>query len=343
MIETLKCADSAENKKWDNYIKSRNIPGHALSGWQMILEIVYDCHVIRLMSKKGEEITGICMAYHHKGGDTLYTSRFGFHGSNDAMVEILSWLDEYCKSRNLKKILVTSGNTEFPNLPDRNVRIKGNMLLPLAYESEEDMWLSLPKKTKNMVRKAEKSDLVFKQSWESLDGFYAVYKDRFISKMLAIKPREYFEKLPEMFNGDVHLLSVTQNGKVVGGMIFLKTGKAVTYLYNASEDEAMRNGGNNLLMWKAMKYFYSQGAEFIELGESTKDGAVYNFKKRLSKNIKGIDIFYMDKDYREYNDFSFLNKIKTAKNIIFYKVFPFLPKQIKEYYMSQQDKTGRLI
>lgn len=340
MIEIITDPDSPLNSDWDKFIIEHSWPGHALSGWHKILDGIYKRNVVRFISRKDGVINGICFAYYAQEEKFLYTSRFGIFSKDDAIYQdLLKALKDFCEKHRITNALFTTGTVQLKNV-EHEYRSKTNMFIQLDFKSEEVLWLSLPKKTKNMVRKAEKGDLNLHQGWDNLAGFYDVYQSRFLEKGLAIKPLAYFQEIQNKFEGKSDLFTLTKDGRVVAGMIFLQSGKTVTYLYNASEDEATRDGGNNLLMWEAMKRYHANGALEIELGESTPDGPVYNFKKRLSKNIDEKEIYYIDLSFSKAASPNIFNRVVARILRSIYNVLPF---SYKIKYLQALDKKGRLI
>lgn len=340
MIEIITDPDSPLNSDWDKFIIEHNWPGHALSGWHEILDGIYKRNVVRFISQNDGVINGLCFSYYNQEEKFLYTSRFGIFCKDDPIYQdLLKALKDFCEKHKITNALCTTGTVQPKNV-EPDFRTKTNMFIQLDFNSEEDLWLSLPKKTKNMVRKAEKGDLKLHQGWSNLTGFYDVYQSRFLEKGLAIKPLAYFQEIQNNFDGKSDLFTLTKGGRVVAGMIFLQSGKMVTYLYNASEDEATRDGGNNLLMWEAMRHYHANGALEIELGESTPDGPVYNFKKRLSKNIDEKEIYYIDLSFSKAVTPNILNRV-TAR--IFRSIYKVLPVVYKVKYLQALDKKGRLI
>lgn len=287
--------DTLSAQHWDAYIHEQNIPGLALWAWGDVLENFYKKTVIRILVRDGENhVQGYFLGYHAPyKGPALYGTHFGFHAKNTkAAASITEAIEEYCQTCNIARTLLSCGTSLFD--ADLQVSEKTNMFLPLK-EDEDTLWSTVPKKTRNMVRKAEKQNYSVSRDWKHLDDFYAIYENRFYQKGLTMKPKGLFEYEHTVFGEDLVLFTaLNENAQVEAGMLFFQSNKIASYLYNASNDTGSSNGANNLIMWEAMKFFAARGVEYIELGEATKGGAVYNFKKRLSKDIEPVSIYYTD-------------------------------------------------
>ncbi|MGB0720266.1 MAG: GNAT family N-acetyltransferase, partial [Bdellovibrionales bacterium] len=174
-------------------------------------------------------------------------------------------------------------NRHFEGLGECNIR--SHMILPLGASSEDALYQSIPKKQRNMIKKAQTQNYDISTSWIHFDAFYDIYKQHCRAKSLSTKPRLYFETLKRVFGDCITLYSALSNKEPVAGMIFLCSSHASSYLFNASSTDAQKNGVNNLLMWEAARHFHYQHQNYIELGFSTPQSPVYQFKKRLSKDI----------------------------------------------------------
>lgn len=292
----LQICGPEHDKEWNAFLLTHDLPCYGLAGWRGILKKTYNKDLMQwaVTDSKGQ-IIAFCAGYENEG--VFYTPYFGFYAPDPACAQMLSEaVKNYCIANKIGQALLTSGSQNFlgPALP---VFEKHNMALPLLYESEEKIWFAVPKKTKNMVRKAEKESLVSSTSWDHLHGFYDVYKSRMAEKDLSVKPLALFTHMKDAFGDTLTLFTLHHENRVEAGMLFLESGSTVSYLYNASLEKALRNGGNNLLMWEAMKYYKARGKSRIELGESSPGGPVFNFKKRLSDDIQPFTTYHAKLNY----------------------------------------------
>ena len=349
MSETIRIRHLTNNDTdliplWDQEIRECNLPPHALYAWKNILEDVYKAKTYALLALNGEsKLMGYALLFKPKGEEALYSCRYGFWAATkEAANALCEEIKSIAAKHKVQKALVTSG--EFPlDLPDKE-KSKESLFLPLIYADEEQLWQSIPKKTKNMIRKAEKSGLSLTYDWGYLPEFYEIYAQRFIEKGLHIQPIEHFQAVRDLFGSDAVFIGALQEGKLVAGMIFLSAGKTVSYAYNASIVSASNNGANNLIMWDAMQYFYRKGAQYVDLSESTPDSPVYKFKTHLSKDIQIREIYYYDAlSGQKFAGASFSHFIRNKVRGAMHRLMPLMPPRLKRKYLTNLGTRGRII
>lgn len=331
-------------KHADKYLIEKNLPTYATSFWQDILHGVYNLKTYRLCAiDENEQIIGHCLAYYDKHNRKLYTPRFGVCvDSSDIALAFYKALEEYCYKHDIFYALVTFG-TEYPAL-ETHTWTKTNMFLPLKYDCLDTLWTSLPKKTRNMVRKAEKNKLKVTHMKDAVETFYPIYEKHMVIKGLRVKPKEYFLKLEIESDNSLDYFAIRLNDEIVGFMVFLSFGNIVSYLYNVCDYSAAQLGANNMMMWEAMKYYHNGTKTYIELGESSEGGSVYNFKKRLSKDIEIVPIHYANiaQDTLPLS-YRFTSIIKGKIYATIQRILPLVPHALKSWYLQIVDRRDRVI
>lgn len=331
---------------WDAFADEHDLPPQAYFRWKTHLEDVYGLRTIALVALDGEDkAVGFALIYFKAGDETAYSCRYGFYAENQDTAELLeNEITKICSPNNVRSAIITSGSLD-TNLHGRQ-KERDSLYIPLQYPDENALWESVPKKTKNMIRKAEKSGFTVSDDWKNLEHFYVIYTERFLEKSLNIKTLKHFQSVKSLFGENTVLLTAFQNGKPAAGMIFIASQKIVSYAYNASVVSAANNGANNLLMWEAMKRFQAQGQHFIDLSESQIDSPVYKFKTHLSKDIQPRKIFYYDilKDRTDIKKKTALRQfIRHKINGILHRLFPVMPVWAKKKYLLHLSQRGRVI
>lgn len=346
-IANVEPDDHELNSLWNQYVASNGLPPQARIEWKQILEQVFGARCMGVSARDDSgKVCGIALVFFKPGEETLYSCRYGFHADNQEIARILcKEIQSIAQKNNLNRSVITSGNAEYclsDKAPERT-----SLYLPLDYADEEALWLSVPQKTKNMIRKAGKTGIRIVSDWKYLDDFYAIYAARFCEKSIGIKPLGLFQSISNLFADDAVFIGALQEDKLVAGTIYIAAGEVVSYAYNASNLDTSSNGANNLVMWEAMKYFHSRGAKYIDLSESTPDSPVYKYKTRLSKNIEIRPVYYYD----------FLGEWKKSGNttispslFLKYKVrgalhrlLPVMSPGLKRRYLQHLGMGGRIL
>ena len=332
---------------WDKAVKENALPPQASYAWKTNLENIYGANACALLAVDSENnVAGFALVFFKKGEEVLYSCPHGFFAKNEAAaIALRDEIKAIAQKNNLRKTVITSGTLAL-DLPTKQ-NGKAGLYLPLAYADEEKLWLSIPNKTKNMIRKADKAGITISYDWKHLDAFYAMYMDRCSEKSLGIKPLKHFQSIKNLFGDNAVFIGALQNKKLVAGMIFISAGTSVSYAYNASIINASSSGANNLLMWEAMRFFYRKAARYIDLSESTPGSPVYKFKMRLSKDIECKEIHYYD--FLSESEFAANRKISAA---LFFKykvqgvlarLMPILPTFLKKKYLQYLGMNGRIM
>ena len=344
-IRHIKKDDTELITLWNKLVTENDLPPQALFTWKENLEGVFGTKSYTLLAiDQDMRARGFTLVFFHSGEETLYTCRYGFFAQDNLTAQALyTEIRSIALQHKIKKTVITSGTLEL-ELAGRK-ESKESLYLPLDYINEEQLWLSIPKKTKNMIRKAEKTGLTVTSDWKYIDEFYNIYTERFIEKTLSIKPLKHFLSLKELFGERAVFIGALQGETIIAGMIFISTSNAVSYAYNASNLNASNNGANNLIMWEAMKLFHKEKVKYIDLSESKPESPVYKFKTRLSKGIMRKTIYYYD----------CLSNDKTTKTPsitmfvtykcrgLLHRLVPIMPSYLKKIYLLYLGSRGRVV
>lgn len=326
---------------WDGIVADKILSPQVFYGWKKIAEDVFGVQVFTLLATRHDgDRSGLAFLYLSRKDKILYSSRYGFYADDAEIEKILQEEIEVISKRfAVQKTLITSGIQQFSLCGELNY--KECLYLPLTAKTQGDLWDTIPKKTKNMIRKADKAEIKISFDWNNLEKFYDVYADRFLEKSLSIKPFRYFCALKDQFQDRVFLISAFQGDDLMAGMVFIMSEKMTYYAYNAAIISAANNGMNNLLMWEAMKYFHGKGIEMIDLSESKPESPVYQFKTRLSKDIIKKTIYYYDlSDHVKFNFHVFMRRKILG---ILQRLMPLIPPAYKRKYLEYLGGIGRVL
>lgn len=326
---------------WNEIAQDKILSPLGFYEWKRIAEKCFGVKVFAILARsENGNRNGIAFLYFSPKENVLYSFRHGFYADDEEIAEKLRNEILLLANRNgVQKTLITSGLQQYEIF---GTKIQKECLyLPLSANTHDDLWETIPKKTKNMIRKAEKAEYKISLSWDELEKFHDVYADRFTEKSLGIKPLSYFRVLKNEFQDNVILISAVQGNDLVGGMVFILSEKIAYYAYNASVVSAANNGVNNLLMWEAMKTFHAKGIEIIDLSESKPDSPVHQFKSRLSKDIIPKTIYYYELPGSGKSNISVFIRQKISG--ILQRLMPCMPRYFKRKYLEYLGGSGRVL
>ena len=339
-IKFLSVNDLADIDLWNNLVGAQSLPAQALFDWKSSIDSIFFAQSFAILALNQEKkACGFSLLFISERDSTLWSTRFGFFATNQIVAETLFNEVKIIASRyNIQQCNITSGhiNFNFLNPPI----IKYSLSLPLIYSSERELWASIPHKTRNMIRKAEKTGVQITYNWKLLNEFYDLYVNRSLEKSLGIKPLTYFHALKNIFGDKAIFIGAVDNNILVAGMIFVSTHNIATYLHNASIVSSKYNGVNNLIMWQAMQFFYFKKIKYIDLSESSPKSTVFQFKKSLSNDIKTNYIYYYQVKFCAGNFLVLsINFFKRITHTLMLK----LPNCYKKTYLSYLGRRGRVL
>jgi hypothetical protein len=157
-------------------------------------------------------------------------------------------------------------------------------VLPLLSDEEQTLAQASPG-CRNHVRKTYKNNW-FAVSFEHsrLTEFYEVYVRRMKQLGSPAPGLEFFQRFFTYLPESAALLTVLdqQTGKVIGGMLLLKSpaDQTLYYPYGANLIEYNHHYLNNFMYWEAAKYGIRCGLKSLDLGRSQTDSGTYRYKSQ---------------------------------------------------------------
>ena len=269
------------------------------------------------------------------------TSVYGYSGpitnSNEpefiksAWEEFEAWSKENKVLAEFIRFSIFAENTQYAH---PKVHVEQNRQAAVSYlpETEKALLTALGGKTRNMLKKAERSGLVarelpfrewlpeFRRLYEQTmqrnsAGSFFYYDDTYYGHLLNLKDKECL------------LFGVFKDETLVSTAIALIYGECALYHLGASLQEYVREGAGNLALFHMSCRLQDLGVRFLNLGggrTTASDDPLLGFKKR---NATGLADFFIgkriheEKAYRELQD-TWNNEEKNDvdfSKIIFYR------------------------
>jgi FemAB-related protein (PEP-CTERM system-associated) len=194
----------------------------------------------------------------------------------------------------------------FQDIKDERLRTHSNycsMILELDKDTETLWNNALEAKTRNQVRKAQKSGLYHKISRQKIGDFYTVYSENMRDLGTPVHSKKWFLDLTEELGEKLDVIMVYHEGRPIAGVLLLIDKSTVIVQYGASLKEYQKLCPNNLAYWEAIKYSCGRGHKTFDFGRSIYDSGTYKFKQQWGAKPHPV--------YYQY----FLNKAKALPRI----------------------------
>ena len=235
------------------------------------------------------------------------------------------FVDEYCEkfSEYCKKNNIVSEFIRFHPL-ERNYEnlekfyqinhISNTIFMDLS--SEEEILKNMTSKTRNMVRKAIKNDLIFEEDKDqkTLKNFQELYyltMNKNKADAMYYFDFNYFQKLFNIKNR-VKLFNIKLNDEIIASSTILIGDKWIHYHLSANTELGYKYAANNFLLYNVALWGNKNGFEKFHLGGGYggNDSPLFKFKK--SMNERGILEFCMGK--KIYNK-EIYNELVRQRNL----------------------------
>ena len=166
-------------------------------------------------------------------------------------------------------------------LPDEPVRQhKVTMLLPLQ-ATVDAQWTALDNKVRNLIRKAEKSELTSESGGaELLDAFYAVFSVNMRDLGTPVYPKRFFAAVLRASGAAAHLHVVRHEGQPVAASMTIAHANRVEVPWASSLRTARTMNPNMLLYWHMLRQVIAAGGRVFDFGRSTPGEGTFLFKKQ---------------------------------------------------------------
>jgi hypothetical protein len=278
---TVRCATDADAPLWDAFVAAHaSLPVLYQYVWRHILRQSYGAptHFFLALDVAGD-IQGVCPTYVTRAigaHPMLYGFRSGLL-ANDASVAdaLVSAIERWSRAQGVDAMLLSSDVQAF--FGSRSPIEKTTLLLDLA-PTDAAMLVTLGKKTRNMIRKAERSGVVVETSPNGLDALYRLYAARMIEKSVPMHRRSFFAHIVRCLGDDVRVFVARHDGRAVGALLLMVGERMGFYPYQASSHAGERVAATQLLIWEAMRFCAARGIPTLDMGESTQGSTVFQSK-----------------------------------------------------------------
>ena len=181
----------------------------------------------------------------------------------------------------------------------------GTYYVNLENYTEEELFEKLHSKHRNVIRNAEKHNVVIKYGKECIDDFYLLYKQTMKRSNMFCQDISYFFDFYAYLNSSIICGVAYYNDSPQGGIFMPYTKFGAFYLYGSSAEKIEINGSINYLHWNTIKLLKQKGIkryDFVGARLSdvsgTKLEGIQQFKKRFGAELeegflwkKDLDVF----------------------------------------------------
>lgn len=202
-------------------------------------------------------------------------------GEGESFQELINELIIYSKRAGWKFIEMRSGNCLPEEIPFSSFFYGHTLHLS---EDEEQIFSSFRESTKRNIKKSirEGVKVTIYNSLKSVTEFYRLNCMTRKEHGLPPQPFYFFKKIYDhiIANGRGIVVLASYNDINIAGSIFFYFETRAIYKYGASDENYRNLRPNNLIMWKAIKWFSQNGYKSLSFGRTDPDNeGLKRFKK----------------------------------------------------------------
>lgn len=295
MSVTVRLARAADDRAWNEFVESHSggTPFH-LTAWRDCIQETFRYQPRPLLAEDGARVRGVLPLFlvsSPLAGRILLSSPFAVYGGvlaadPEAKSALKAGLEELARSENVQYVELRNA-WEWQCLGYERVRRYVTFTHDL-HGTEEELLYTIPKKTRNLIRKSLKCNLTARKAGD-LEPFFRIYFTNLRRLGTPAFPRHYFPRLLRAFGDSAYVLEVLHETRPVAAMLTFEYKGAVMPYYGASDREAHHVAPNNFLYWHLMRSGLERGMRVLDFGRSKKiDDGVFFFKSQWGSEMREL-------------------------------------------------------
>jgi FemAB-related protein (PEP-CTERM system-associated) len=274
--------------EWDRFVDEHpDSTGYHLWKWRTVFERAFGHRTEYLAARQGSEIIGILplvILQSRLFGKFMVSLPFVNYGgvlsrNDQARHDLLGHALHVARELRLSHLEMRHTDRIFPELPAKQHKV--SMHLKLAADSDS-AWKALKNKERNLIRKAQKSDLEVRIGGiEYIDEFYRIFARNMRDLGTPVYGRGFFESIFAAFPSRTRIFVVAFQGRPIAASITYAYRRQIEVPWASSLREFRDRCPNNLLYWTMIQYAIENGFDVFDFGRSSPDDGPFRFKQQL--------------------------------------------------------------
>lgn len=283
---TIERFDSPDSSQWDSFVHAHphGSPFHLIA-WKKTIEEAFGYKPVYLLARDGQGIRGIVPLFLVQNlivGKALISTPFGVYGgivadSDVARRAIYQYVQNLGHQLGVDYIELRNA---YPEQCVGEPNVSRYVTFTRELQSDEAALLeSLPKKTRNLVRKALKTPFSMQYGVRNTARLQDVLSRNMRRLGTPCFPRRYFDSLLANFGEFVDVREVWLDGKVLAVSVnFIYKGEMHTY-HAAADTRYNALGPNTFMYFEHLRWAGQSGLRLFDFGRSKKGTGVFEFKR----------------------------------------------------------------
>ncbi len=283
----LSVAVETASSEWDAFVAAHpDATAYHAWAWRDVFGPVFGHEPIYLAARDAGHIVGVLPVVAFRSrlfGQFFCSLPFVNYGgvlatTTDAAAPLVAEATRLARERGASHVELRHIGRQLPDAPVKQHKV--TMLLTLQ-ETAEAQWTALDNKVRNMIRKAEKSELTSESGGvELLEAFYEVFSVNMRDLGTPVYPKRFFAAVLAACGPAARLHVVRHQGKAVAGSMTIAHANRVEVPWASALREARTMNPNMLLYWHMLRDVIARGGRVFDFGRSTPGEGTFLFKKQ---------------------------------------------------------------
>lgn len=284
---SIRTLDPGKAREWDGFVlqNPRATFFHQLA-WKCVVERTFGYEPHYVYSERQGRLTGILPLFYCSNwltGKCLFSTPMAVYGGICAADEesekaLLQYAKQLAADRGVQFLELRNPQGGIhPGFVPRTLYVTFGT--ELSADPQANL-KRLPRDTRYMIRKAEKSGLSVRRGLDQMPQFYGLFASSMHRLGTPVYPRHFFEHLLSELAPSMDLLLVYAEGRPVSGVLSFLFRDAILPYYAGAVPEANRLAANNFMYWELMKIASQAGMRWFDFGRSKRNTGSYAFKSQ---------------------------------------------------------------
>jgi lipid II:glycine glycyltransferase (peptidoglycan interpeptide bridge formation enzyme) len=278
----MEVREITDRSSWEDFVR-KHPDGTFLQSWKFgeMNEVLGDKPIYLGMYRGDNVLKGVALVIRVKAkrGDFLYLPYGPLVSDEDLLSDFFGYLKDLARKEKVNFIRVSPFVSDIPDNQKRfrslgfrpaplHMLAENLWILDLEGKDEDQIFGSMEKKHRNLIRRAKKDGVKVRTSilMPDVDSFLELHDETVKRHNFTPYPRDYFKSQVKLFGKDNEALVFTAeyNDKVLASSIVMYYGNSASYHHGAStsDPEYRKIPASYLMQWEAIQEALKRGCKF---------------------------------------------------------------------------------
>lgn len=274
---------TGEETSWDTYVQNcpYSTPQH-LFAWKKVMEGAFKSKTYYLVAEENGAIQGVLPLIHIKSmlaGNYVTSLPGGICTDNDeAARKLYEYARELVDAGKARYLILRDGRRKWDL--ERTVTDEEHVTFLIEIPSDLNVLkLMMKQKTRQIINKVSANGMVRNLGIDNLKQYYPIYQRAMRELGTPTLGFDFFVKLSYQFPEELNLVTITQNGNIIGGGFIHPFKQTVYCLWSGLLHKHYKLHPSYSLIWESIIFTYKHGYQLLDIGRCRKSTGGYKFKR----------------------------------------------------------------